>query len=67
MWRLWQLTVVTAVVFSNIAWPWVDGGLAAGVVGGMVAYATTVWGVNFQLWLARRRETRLRGLGRVGE
>lgn len=37
-WRLFQLAVFLFFLFGDIYWEWGLGGLAAGVIGGMVAW-----------------------------
>lgn len=67
MWGLIQFAIVTAAVMSNIRWPWIDGGMAAGVVGTGVAYVVTVIGTDIQLRARLRREARLSRLSGIGD
>lgn len=41
-WRVFQATVFAAFVFSNIYFEWEISGLAAGVMGGMLAWYLSV-------------------------
>lgn len=41
-WRAYQLAVVIFFLFGDIYWEWGMGGLAAGVVGGMLAWYSSV-------------------------
>lgn len=40
-WRVYQLGVVVFFLFADVHWEWGAGGLAAGVVGGMIAWWTS--------------------------
>jgi hypothetical protein len=42
MWKLFQFAVVIGVVVSNMQWPWIDGHIAAAVVGLIAAALPTL-------------------------
>lgn len=41
IWRIYQISVVCFFLFADIYWEWGVGGLAAGVMGGMLAWIST--------------------------
>lgn len=49
LWRLFQLSIVVAFCFANIYYRWGADGLAAGVMGGMVAWYATFL-ISLALW-----------------
>lgn len=38
VWRVYQTAVVLFFLFADVYWQWGAGGLAAGVLGGMIAW-----------------------------
>lgn len=42
LWRAFQFAIVMFFVLGDIYWQWGMGGLAAGVVGGMIAWYSSV-------------------------
>ncbi len=42
IWKAYQGAVVLFFLFANVYWEWGAGGLAAGVMGGMVAWYSSV-------------------------
>lgn len=55
MWKVFQLSVVFAVMAANIHFGWTENGLAAGLVGGVFALFLTGCVVSWQEKSARRR------------
>lgn len=41
MWKLLQISVVVAVVFSNIHWQWTPNGYVAALLGTVAAFLVT--------------------------
>ena len=53
MWKLFQMTIVTLVLFSNVHYQWTPNGYLAALIGVGAAYAFTMllWkGWDFLLW-----------------
>ena len=48
-WRAFQLTIVIGFLFSDIYFEWGVGPLAAGVIGGMIAWYSSV-AIGRLLW-----------------
>lgn len=42
MWHTLQITIIIAVIFSNIHWEWTPNQLLAGIIGWVVAFLATV-------------------------
>lgn len=42
MWKLFQVTIITGVLFSNVHWKWTPNPTAAGFLAILAAYLATV-------------------------
>lgn len=60
MWATFQLCIVVAVVFSNIAWQWTPNPLLAGLAGvGLAFLVTFFWTNRGNVWGAIVKDTPL--------
>jgi hypothetical protein len=50
MWKLFQLLIALAVLFSDVHWRWSNNGYATGLLAGFAAYAATCLIYSLRNW-----------------
>ena len=53
LWKLFQIAIVAAVLFSNVHWQWTPNPLVAGLIGVGVAYLVTRLALGVYSYLQR--------------
>lgn len=58
LWRIFQASIVAAVMCANIYWGWTPNAMLAGLIGVGAAFLLTILPLKIWLWFLERRDRR---------